>query len=109
MKSPCQWIQKSVRIKSRQGRPRHCKTGTLAKLCEEKSVIVKKLRSERDSSATLHRELLSSIRLVVKPREERMGKVFVKLCKFYDEGCKAMEKTHVEEMSDLWEIEVFEE
>lgn len=64
---------------------------TLAKLREETSVTVSKLRSERDNAAASHHELLSSFHRVVKAHKERKGKVaetLVKLHKVYDDDCK---------------------
>lgn len=50
-----------------------------AKLREETSVTVSKLRSELDSTAARHNELLASIRRVFKTPEERKDKVAVTL------------------------------
>lgn len=75
---------------------------TLAKVRDESSPEVHKLRSERDGPAARHRKLLASIRLVVKAREQRNGKaadIVVKLRRVYDEGRRVTVDAHVAEWS----------
>lgn len=71
---------------------------TIAKVSEETSIDMRKLRSESNSTVTRHHELLTSIRRVVKAREVREDKAadtLVKLPKFYDGGRKVTMKAYV--------------
>lgn len=74
---------------------------TLAKVRDEASVEVSKGRSELNTSAARHHQLLVSICRVVKGYEARKDKV--KLYKIYDDGRKVTVRVHVAIWDDLRE------
>lgn len=79
---------------------------TLAKLLEEVPATASKLRSERKNTAAHRRELLASIRRVVKACDKRKDNAtnnFVMLEKFYADRRKGTVEAHMVELSDLRE------
>lgn len=67
---------------------------------DDTSAETDKLRSERDSAATCHHEMLSSIRRIAKVCEEFKGMAadtLVKLSKLCDKGQKVTVEVHVAE------------
>lgn len=77
---------------------------TFAKVSDETSAEVCKLRSKRDNTAARHHKLLASIRRVVMPRKERNDKVshaLLMLHKIYGDGHMFTVETHVAEWGDF--------
>lgn len=78
----------------------------LAKVRDETSAEVKRLRFERDIASARHHELLASICDNLKACEERkdnMAGALVKLRKNYEEGRKVTTEAHVAQWGDLRE------
>lgn len=85
---------------------------TTVKVRKGTPIEVKQFRSDRDSAAARHHELLASIRRVSKAREEQKQKAAITLMKFrkiYDHGRKVTVEAHVAKWSDLWDRKAREE